>query len=164
MDISFVITSVLTGIDDDQVINPFTLLTEKEMAAITAARFPPPPPDYEADDYDWTVALSTYDFLEIEANKHATARVRIPWKVVDHLREVKEEQEAFAAWCDQRRQRELARAPETAVAQDIEEVYLLDYLPRQLFEEAATAAAAKESGSLDGVLAGVQGLGNMVIE
>ena len=164
MGIYFVTTSVLTDVPANQVINPYTLLTEKEMAAITAARFPPPPPDYEADSYDWTVALSTYDFLEIEENKHATARVRIPWKVVDHVREVKEEQEAFAAFWDECRKRELATAPETAVAQDIKEVDLLDYLPRQLFEEATTTTAAKEMGSLDGVLEGVWGLNDMVIE
>ena len=130
---------------------------------IIAAHAAPQPPDYEADDYDWTIALSTYDFLGIEANKHATARVRIPWKDVDHLQEVKEEMEAFAIWSDECRRRVLAKVPTVAVSQTIQEDDLLRDRPRRLFKEAAVEISAPESGCLDGVLEGVQGLGNMAI-
>ena len=133
------------------------------MAAITAAHFPPPPPDYEVDDYDWTVALSTYDFLGIEENKHATARARIAWRDINHLQEVKEEMEAFAMWSDECRKRESAKVLTVAVVQTIQEDDLLRDRPRRLFEEAAVETSAAESGYLDGVLEGVQGLGNMAV-
>ena len=136
-------------------------MIKEGIAAITAAHFPQPQPNYDADGYDWTATLSTYDFLGIEEDKHTTACARIPRKAPDYLQEVKKEMEAFTAWEDRRRAMELPSSP---VAVTSQEVHLLDDRPRRLFQEDAVfvTASISEKWPLDGALEGVKGLCDMV--
>lgn len=117
------------------------------------------PEDYE--DTDWTVALSTYDFLGLEEGKHATARVRIPYKVLDHLPEVLEETEEFAEWWNMLREGDQVANPAAVVAIDILEIRPLEDRPRRLFKEGGVEV---ESGSvLDGILEDLRGLNELVV-
>ena len=125
------------------------------MLARPAALWPSEGPE-DDEDIDWSVALSTYDFLGLEEAKHATARVRIPYRVLNHLPEVLEEMEQFAAWCDMVREFDRAVDVAAGVTTDIKELQPLDDRPRRLFVE--DDVAIDEAEELDGILDGLRGL------
>ena len=133
------------------------------MLARLATLWPTDGPE-DSEDTDWSVALSTYDFLGLEEAKHASTRVRIPYRVLDHLPEVLEEMEQFAIWWDMLREDDYVVNPATAVATNIIEIRPLEDRPRRLFMEDDVAAALEVESDLllDGVLEGLRGLDDVV--
>ena len=131
------------------------------MLARPAALWPSEGPE-DDEDIDWSVALSTYDFLGLEEAKHATARVRIPYRVLNHLPEVLEEMEQFAAWCDMVREFDRAVDVAAGVTTDIKELQPLDDRPRRLFVE-SDVATIDETEALDGILDDLHGLHNITM-
>ncbi|KZT71680.1 hypothetical protein DAEQUDRAFT_763537 [Daedalea quercina L-15889] len=98
--------------NDLPVLLPDHLAWAEDLQAVVASRYPNTPEDKD-DDFDWSVALGAYDYLNIEEAKHVTACARVPWKEVDHLAEWREETEAFATWWDLLREMEPAFEPAT---------------------------------------------------
>ena len=121
-----------------------------------AALWPTEGPE-DDEDTDWSVALSTYDFLGLEEAKHATTHVRIPYRVLNHLPEVLEEMEQFAMWWDMLREGDNVVDPAAVVATNIVEVHPLEDRPCRLFN--VTAVEELELGpGLDSILEGLLGL------
>ena len=132
------------------------------MLARSAALWPSEGPE-DDEDIDWSVALSTYDFLGLEEAKHATARVRIPYRVLNHLPEVLEAMEEFAEWCDMLREFDNTVKPVAVVTTNIVEVRPLEDRPRRLFMQGdvATIDDAESGPVLDGILDGLLSLSDV---
>ncbi|KAH9839091.1 uncharacterized protein C8Q71DRAFT_855738 [Rhodofomes roseus] len=123
--------------------------------------------DYgQSDDYDWAVALSTYDSLNIEEGKHAR----------DFFSQWQKDSELFGMWKDEWGRQARATEgvfegePELLMEQHLDEMPSLLFLSEERSEEGAGGSPSNDvsmsptSPLLDDIIPGMVGLGDQAKE